>query len=117
MRTTAIALLIVLAGCAKDQDSEPTVPTSWTPPVLDRMVDVQECTPNTHKDVYIGSQEVSPPELSYAGQTVTIAMWGEPMEVNDVTTWSPACVQLKVSGQVVATFYATAPEQFTYVIQ
>ena len=117
MRTTAIALLIILAGCAKDDDSEPSVQAAWTPPVLDRMVEVQECSQNTHKDVYIGSQECSPPELTYAGQTVTIAMWGDPQDVNGVTTWAPACVQLKVSGQVVATFYATAPEQFTYVIQ
>lgn len=81
------------------------------------MVNVQECSPNTHKDVYIGSVEVSPPELTHAGQVVTVALWGEPSQVNGATVWSQACAQVLVNNVTVATFHATAPQQFTYVVQ
>ena len=113
---TTILALALLCACRKEEPLGPLpVPRPDVP--YDHMVDGYRCTPTTVSDVYALQTHNDFPLLVPSGTRVYVCISGKPTNGVNGTVWSQACYALKVNDEVVASYEATMPECFEYVVQ
>lgn len=114
---TLIYILLAIALCACEKE---TTPPSPPPPRVgvpyDRMISGSTCQSGTNYDVYVMASHNDLPRLAPAGEEIILHLYGMPDNVNGDMVWSEACFRLYVNGDLHATFVATEPQEFRFVV-